>query len=173
MTDRIPLDDLTSDQLDQLYDERNAALERLNFLDLSMMPDMRRRTASDAAAIKRWRDRAEQAEAAIDRVRALVAEMRTWVLPHSQLGRYVDRTLAALDQPQQPAPEERAKLREQYGQVLRRWGLLDEVNDPQATEEFAVTDLLAVPTCRPGPYGDCRNCHPTEQQPITTEAATR
>ncbi|MFF1834875.1 hypothetical protein ACFVXE_11810 [Streptomyces sp. NPDC058231] len=77
--------------------------------------------------------------------------MRTWVLPHSQLGRYVDRTLAALDQPQQPAPEDRAKLREQYGQVLRRWGLLDEVNDPQAAERFAVTDLLAVPTCRPGP----------------------
>lgn len=72
----------------------------------------------------------------------------------------------------QHAPADRAKLREQYGQVLRRWGLLDEVNDPQATEEFAVTDLLAVteqqppttPTCRPGPYDDCPHCHP-EQQP--------
>ncbi|TXS34506.1 hypothetical protein [Streptomyces sp. OR43] len=36
------------------------------------------------------------------------------------------------------------ELREQLGQVLRRWGLLDEVNDPAAAEEFAVTDLMAV-----------------------------
>ncbi|MFJ4787624.1 hypothetical protein [Streptomyces sp. NPDC088794] len=35
-------------------------------------------------------------------------------------------------------------LRRQFGEVLRRWGLLDEVNDPTATEEFAFTDLLSV-----------------------------
>jgi hypothetical protein len=35
-------------------------------------------------------------------------------------------------------------LREQYGQALYRWGLLDEVNDPAAAEEFAVTDLLSI-----------------------------
>ena len=42
---------------------------------------------------------------------------------------------------QPAAPADRAA---QYGQVLRRWGLLDEVNDPKATEEFAVTDLLTL-----------------------------
>lgn len=36
------------------------------------------------------------------------------------------------------------ELRAQIGQALRRWGLFDEVNDPAATEEFAVTDLMAV-----------------------------
>ncbi|WLQ44795.1 hypothetical protein P8A22_35825 [Streptomyces laculatispora] len=35
------------------------------------MPDLRRRTEADAAAIRRWRARAEQAEAANERVREL------------------------------------------------------------------------------------------------------
>jgi len=47
------------------------------------------------------------------------------------------------DDEEQP-PADRAALRRRFGEVLRRWGLLDEVNDPKATEEFAVTDLLAV-----------------------------
>lgn len=38
----------------------------------------------------------------------------------------------------------RAERRRRYGDVLRRWGLLDEVNNPQDTEEFFVTDLLAI-----------------------------
>ncbi|MEU9470470.1 hypothetical protein AB0D78_28400 [Streptomyces avermitilis] len=42
------------------------------------------------------------------------------------------------------ATADRAARAERYGQVLRRWGLLDEVNDPKAAEEFAVTDLLAI-----------------------------
>ena len=36
------------------------------------------------------------------------------------------------------------ELRAQLGAMLRRWGLLDEVNDPAATEAFVVTDLMAV-----------------------------
>lgn len=39
---------------------------------------------------------------------------------------------------------DRAALTLRFGEVLSRWGLLDEVNDPKATMEFAVTDLLAV-----------------------------
>lgn len=35
-------------------------------------------------------------------------------------------------------------LGRQFGEVLRRWGLLDEVNNPKDTEEFVVNDLLAV-----------------------------
>ncbi|MER6103599.1 hypothetical protein ABT115_15075 [Streptomyces sp. NPDC001832] len=93
--------------------------------------------------------RAEQAEAAIERVRALADLIEIgapWTANHRDTA---GRIRAALDQPQQPAPANRAKLREQYGQVLRRWGLLDEVNDPQAAEEFAVTDLLAVTEQQP------------------------
>ncbi|MEU9640908.1 hypothetical protein [Streptomyces sp. NPDC048188] len=39
---------------------------------------------------------------------------------------------------------DRATRRKQYGDVIRRWGLLDEVNDPKATEDFVVTDLLSL-----------------------------
>ncbi|MGW1546633.1 hypothetical protein [Streptomyces sp. NPDC002346] len=101
MSDRIPLDDLTSDQLDALYDERDATLERLDFLDRSTMPDMRRRTASDAATIKRWRDRAEQAEATVERVKNL----RTIAPANTKGPTWAALDLAirdALDQPQQP-----------------------------------------------------------------------
>lgn len=51
--------------------------------------------------------------------------------------RWCDATVA-------PPAADRADLRRRFGEVLRRWGLLDEVNDPKAAEEFAVTDLLAV-----------------------------
>lgn len=40
-----------------------------------------------------------------------------------------------------PAPD---GLRQQYADALRRWGLLDEVNDPEATAAFVTTDLMAV-----------------------------
>ncbi|WP_326739112.1 WDGH domain-containing protein [Streptomyces sp. NBC_01022] len=49
-----------------MADERDAARDRLDFMDRNTLPDLRRRTASDAATIQRWRHRAEQAEAAID-----------------------------------------------------------------------------------------------------------
>lgn len=43
--------------------DRDAARDRLDYHEQTMLPDLRRRTESDAAAIKRWRDRANQAEA--------------------------------------------------------------------------------------------------------------
>jgi hypothetical protein len=46
-----------------------------------------------------------------------------------------------MDEAQQ---QEDAARRARYGEVLRRWGLLDEVNNPKGAEEFAVTDLLAL-----------------------------
>ena len=58
-----------------------------------------------------------------------------------------EQRTAAVSAPVQP-PADRAALAAQFGDVLRRWGLLDEVNDPTATAEFVVTDLLAV---LPGP----------------------
>lgn len=66
--------------------------------------------------------------------------------PYEPTFRQQPRTIDAepasvVGQPAEAQPTNRA---EQYGQVLRRWGLLDEVNDPKATEEFAVTDLLAI-----------------------------
>jgi hypothetical protein len=43
-----------------------------------------------------------------------------------------------------PAPTDRAVRAQRYGQALRRWGLLDEVNNPKDAEDFAVVDLLAI-----------------------------
>lgn len=34
------------------------------------------------------------------------------------------------------------ELRRKYGQILRHWGLLDEIAEPKTAEEFAVTDLI-------------------------------
>jgi len=42
------------------------------------------------------------------------------------------------------AEDPHADLRRQYGEVLRHWGLLDEIAEPERTEEYAVTDLLAI-----------------------------
>jgi len=55
-------------------------------------------------------------------------------------------------------------LRRQYGEVLRRWGLLDEVNDPKATEEYAVTDLLAIaaPAAGLSDTQPANEAHPTD-----------
>ncbi|MFF1499723.1 hypothetical protein ACFVZR_07565 [Streptomyces sp. NPDC058316] len=61
MSDRIPLDDLTSDALDALYDDRDRA-QRSATYRLDMLRK-RRQQIRDAE------QRAEQAEAAIERVR--------------------------------------------------------------------------------------------------------
>lgn len=63
MTDRIRLDDLTSDQLDALYDELTDARGQLRLAD-----GMRQQNLDSAAAAIQ---RAERAEAAIARVRAI------------------------------------------------------------------------------------------------------
>jgi hypothetical protein len=69
------------------------------------------------------------------------------------------------------------ELRAQFGAVLRRWGLLDEVNDPAATEAFVVTDLMSVlreplarqvlgtPTTHPWEQTPEEPAHPWEQTP--------
>lgn len=97
----------------------------------------------------------EQAQAAIKRVQLLhnrLAEETALGSPDDPItrGAAAKRIAAALDGWSPPAavssspPVDRAALRQQFGEVLRRWGLLDEVNDPKAAEEFAVTGLLAV-----------------------------
>lgn len=58
-----------------------------------------------------------------------------------------------------------AERREQYGQVLRRWGLLDEVNDPKAAEEFAVTDLLAIVDAERAAVEQPAEAQPAEAHP--------
>ena len=98
MTDRIRLDDLTSDQLDALYAELTDAREQLRLID-----GMRQQNLDSAAAAIQ---RAEHAEAAIARVRAVPR------LPHTSqqtgdLGRAYTRGWesvisaidAALDEP--------------------------------------------------------------------------
>ncbi|MER6602529.1 hypothetical protein [Streptomyces parvus] len=67
---RIALDDLTSDALDALYDERDAARDRLDYHEQSLLPDLRRRAESDRQAIGRWRARAETAEARVTELEA-------------------------------------------------------------------------------------------------------
>ncbi|WP_198533186.1 hypothetical protein [Streptomyces sp. AcH 505] len=42
------------------------------------------------------------------------------------------------------APGTDAERRARYGGVIRKWGLLDEVNSPDDTEWYVVSDLLAV-----------------------------
>jgi hypothetical protein len=96
--------------------ERDAARERLDFLDRSRMPDMRRRTASDAETIKRWRKRAEHAEAAIERARGLATRLEEFAEDalkndDRQLYAAIASDLrAALDQPQQPTEDEARQM---------------------------------------------------------------
>lgn len=89
--------------------------------------------------------------------------------------------------PQAGAPSESVDdptLGRQFGEVLRRWGLLDEVNDPKATEEFVVNDLLARVNAEPtrtddGPQppevepGAVLARHIIEQPMSTVQAALR
>ncbi|MFI5769610.1 hypothetical protein ACIA74_13825 [Streptomyces sp. NPDC051658] len=88
MTDRIPLDDLTSDQLDALYD-RVAELEQQQLANADAAADHTDRTCEAVAA-------RDQAVAATERVRAVLAT-RDW--PHAEV-RAAD-IRAALDR-QQP-----------------------------------------------------------------------
>lgn len=64
MTDRISLNDMTSDQLDQLYRELDTARRMLDLNDLRLIDEM-------VATVEQHMDRATRAEAAIERVRAL------------------------------------------------------------------------------------------------------
>jgi hypothetical protein len=88
-TDRIPLDELTSDALDQLYAELEAVRHEV---------EMRQHRET------RHRARIERAEAAIGRVRALATKLTTtgaiWDGNDQETGR---RIRAALD-PQEPQP---------------------------------------------------------------------
>jgi hypothetical protein len=72
----------------------------------------------------------------------------------------------------------------QFGEVLRHWGLLDEVNNPKDTEEFVVNDLLARVNAKPtrtddGPQppetepGAVLARHIVEQPLSTVQAALR
>lgn len=49
-------------------------------------------------------DRAEQAEAALARVRTLAADMRTWCSPRGLANHYADTLDAALAEPEEPRP---------------------------------------------------------------------
>jgi len=53
--------------------------------------------------------RAEQAEAAVRRVRDLAADMRTWCSPHGIAIHYAERVEAALDTPPEPADTDPAR----------------------------------------------------------------
>ncbi|MDQ0792030.1 hypothetical protein [Streptomyces sp. B1I3] len=68
MTERISLDDLTSDQLDALY-------ERLDFLDRTTLPNLHHRIEHDAETIRRWRGRAESAELRASQAEAEVTRL--------------------------------------------------------------------------------------------------
>ena len=48
-----------------------------------------------------WQQRAEQAEATLQRVRDLAEDMRTWYSPHGVAADYAKRILEALDQPEE------------------------------------------------------------------------
>lgn len=52
--------------------------------------------------IRELAERAEQAEAAVARVRAFAEDMRTWCSPHDVATEYANRLLAVLDEPPEP-----------------------------------------------------------------------
>lgn len=74
MTDRIRLDDMTDDQLDQLYAEVDEKAEQLRFLRANTLPELRRRVEHEQGGKARWRERAKQAEAKLAAVRKLCSE---------------------------------------------------------------------------------------------------
>ncbi|WP_406420014.1 hypothetical protein [Streptomyces sp. NBC_00842] len=129
MTDRIPLDDLTSDQLDALYERaEQAEADLLGWKKL--LQKSREMTAAHWAAIERAQKLATQ-WAVLRAYGGAATELRAALAQPQQCPQCGDSgacnggpcPLAALDQP------------------------------PPTT-----------PTCRPGPYDDCPNCH-HEQQP--------
>lgn len=94
MTHRIPLADLTADQLDALYmrlDEEQEVSRRL----LAQRQEM----AEERYA---WQERGDKAEAALERVRQVANRLRL----DSPWGRSTaDRITAAIDGPSQAATE--------------------------------------------------------------------
>jgi hypothetical protein len=78
MTDRVPLDHLTSDALDALYDR----LEALQAVARGYCPECGRGDAGPTAEDwEQQRQRADRAEAALARVRALAEFTRNHVAP--------------------------------------------------------------------------------------------
>ncbi|WP_405699125.1 hypothetical protein OG209_05375 [Streptomyces sp. NBC_01383] len=114
MTERIPLDDLTSDQLDQLY-ERLEDWKQAAGAGMTLTANLRAERDALAAGVPlvcsderhtvkvfALERRAEQAEAAIERVRQLHRE--TCLIANGTLGRnaFGCSMCDALDQAQQP-----------------------------------------------------------------------
>ena len=81
--ERIPLDDLTSDQLDQLYADLDAAQDRLEHHERTTLPNLHRRIEADADTIRRWRGRAESAETRIRVLEQRVAELTAGQCTHA------------------------------------------------------------------------------------------
>lgn len=63
MTDRLTVDQITSDDLDQLYDQLDAARRMLNPDDLRLVDEM-------TTTVEQWMTRADRAEAEVRRLRA-------------------------------------------------------------------------------------------------------
>jgi len=61
------------------------------------------------AAVRRLVERGDQAEAAVQRVRDLAADMRTWCSPHGVAVDYAQRIEAALDALPEPADTDPAR----------------------------------------------------------------
>ena len=102
MTDRIPLDHLNSDQLDALYDQ----LDALRTVARGYCPECGRGDAAPTVADwEQQRQRAEQAEAAIERARALAASWQSAVRP-GEPHPAAAALLAALDEQPSPAATE-------------------------------------------------------------------
>ncbi|QKN87579.1 hypothetical protein SEA_HFRANCETTE_53 [Streptomyces phage HFrancette] len=97
---RIRLDDLTDNQLDQLYDERDQLrADCQKWADCAASAEkVRRAHAADADRYEaHLRGRAEQAEAALDRVRALADEMTGWKVVYCPGELCADSIRAAID----------------------------------------------------------------------------
>jgi hypothetical protein len=94
MTDRIPLDDMTSDQLDQLYDERDRA-----------QAEAARWGAAESAdvAAGSYAGRVEELQATIERIRTCARDALTAgdTSPGAEIGRFL---LHLLDEQDQPVP---------------------------------------------------------------------
>lgn len=97
MIQRIPLDHLTSDQLDALYDRLEHAVAHAADLDAADAAD-----SADAAAGS-YAARAERAEAAIERVRAIHSRGRLTGACNDCGQPWPCEVSRALDQAQQPA----------------------------------------------------------------------
>lgn len=100
--ERLRAEVATADQiLAEVQADRDASTARLDFAHQNTLPDLRRRADSDAETIKRWRKRAETAEAAVEQVRRLC----DLTIAHSIRVHAVAQardTLAAIDSTDQP-----------------------------------------------------------------------